>query len=33
MPGDRRKAMALGLDGYMEKPINPRHFWQRFAKS
>ena len=26
MPGDRQKAVALGFNGYIEKPINPETF-------
>ena len=26
MPGDRQKAIALGFNGYLEKPINPETF-------
>jgi CheY-like chemotaxis protein len=39
MPGDRHKAMAIGFNGYMEKPINPETFLAevrqvlKFAKS
>lgn len=26
MPGDRQKAIAIGFNGYLEKPINPETF-------
>jgi CheY-like chemotaxis protein len=26
MPGDRQKALAIGFNGYLEKPINPETF-------
>ena len=26
MPGDRERAFAAGVDGYIEKPINPETF-------
>jgi len=32
MPGDRKKILAIGCDGYMEKPINPDTFVKEIEK-
>jgi CheY-like chemotaxis protein len=32
MPGDRDKALALGFDGYLEKPLDPEAFLEALAR-